>query len=527
VPNDAIPPAIGVPLTWHRRVRWVLLALVPSSLLLALTTYLTTDVAAVPLLWIVPLSIYLLTFVLTFARRPPLPHNLMLWGQPLFVLSLVITMGLGMQRGEGVIAVIHLLAFFFTAMVCHGELARNRPDVTHLTEFYLWISVGGVLGGVFNVVIAPQIFNRVLEYPIAVVLACALRPSLGKRPPRKISPALDVVLPLALGSALLYWIETPVLHAKWLGEHGSVIVFGVYALICLVFIRRPIRFALSVAALLLAAGAGYAEDNIIYRARSFFGVYRVIRYPEHHMLQNGTTTHGAQSTLPDRRQEPLTYYHRDGPLGQIFATLFPGDTNRRVAIVGLGAGTIACYGRPNESWTYYEIDPLIMRIASDTTLFTYLRDCPPHKRIVLGDARLSLAAAPDSSYDLILLDAFSSDAIPVHLMTREALAMYMRKLAPGGSIAFHISNRYLHLEPVVSELARDARLPGAVGEDESLTDEQKDDQKSLSHWVLLSRRAADHAAIERLPGWAPLAPRGNTRLWTDDFSDILSVIHFR
>jgi len=210
----------------------------------------------------------------------------------------------------------------------------------------------------------------------------------------------------------------------------------------------------------------------------------------------------------------------------MFAALMTGKAERRVAIIGLGTGTIACYARPGERWTFYEIDPLIVRIATDPRYFTYVRDCAPDTRIVLGDARLSLERARDGAYDFIILDAFSSDAIPAHLMTREALALYLRKLAPGGVVTFHISNRYLRLEPVLSELARDERLAGAFGADTGLTRAQREMYKSTSEWVALSRRATDLALLVRQPGWRPLRPQAAVRLWTDDFSDILSVFEW-
>ena len=308
------------------------------------------------------------------------------------------------------------------------------------------------------------------------------------------------------------------------GGKAPVWAFGGYAIVVLCFQRHPIRFALGIAAIFIGAALGRgADQTLLFKGRSFFGVYRVMVYPKTRALQNGTTTHGGQSIYPELATEPLTYYHRDGPLGQSFRWLMQKNPNRRVAIVGLGTGTIACYGRSNESWTFYEIDPLIERIALNPKYFTYLRDCPPAKRIVLGDARLSMQQAPDSSYDFIILDAFSSDAIPVHLMTREAVQLYLRKLAPGGSIAFHISNRYLNLEPVLVELARDARIAGIVGADTMVTPTQRAAFKMDSRWVVLSRRATDHAQLAVQPGWHVLPPTSPVALWTDDFSNVLSV----
>jgi hypothetical protein len=436
-----------------------------------------------------------------------------------------VSIALMMQRSVTALAPTHLAAFFLTALVCHGELAKDRPSVSHLTEFYLWLSVGGVLGGIFNVIVAPHVFDSVLEYPIAIILAAALRPTLAKR--RPFDRELDVILPVVVCIAIIVLMRAGFPPASW-GDKAPVWAFGAYAIAILFFQRHPIRFALGVAAIFVGATLGRGTDRtLLFRGRSFFGVYRVMAYPKHHALQNGTTTHGGQSIFPQFAREPLTYYHREGPLGQAFASLMRQNPDRRVAIVGLGTGTVACYGHPNETWTFYEIDPLIERIAFNPKYFSYLRDCPPTKRIVLGDARLSLASAPDSSYDFIILDAFSSDAIPIHLMTREALQLYLRKLAPGGSIAFHISNRYLNLEPVLVGLARDARIAGIVGSDTAMTPAQTMSFKMNSKWVVLSRRAQDHALLAVQPGWRVLAPSSDIGVWTDDFSNVISVFRWR
>ena len=524
--SPAEATAVSERLTVWRRARWVLLAFVPSSMLLAITTYLSTDVASIPLLWIVPLAIYLLTFVIVFARKVVFyRHSVAVWLQPPFLLVLSVTIALLMQRSVTALAPTHLAAFFLTALVCHGELAKDRPSVAHLTEFYLWLSVGGVLGGTFNVIVAPQVFDTVLEYPIAIILAAALRPTLARRGP--LANVLDVALPAALCALIVILMRAGFPPASW-GEKANVWVFAAFAMTVLCFQRHPIRFALGIAAIFIGSALGRGTDKtLLFRGRSFFGVYRVMAYPKHHALQNGTTTHGGQSIYPQFATEPLTYYHRDGPLGQSFSWLMRKTPNRRVAIVGLGTGTIACYGHSNETWTFYEIDPLIERIAFNPKYFTYLRDCPPAKRIVLGDARLSLQQARDSSYDLIILDAFSSDAIPVHLMTREALQLYLRKLAPHGSVAFHISNRYLNLEPVLVEIARDARVAGVVGADGSLTPEQTMSFKMTSKWVVLSRNPKDLSALAVQKGWRVLPPKADVALWTDDFSNVFSVFRWR
>ncbi|MBK6307825.1 MAG: fused MFS/spermidine synthase [Gemmatimonadetes bacterium] len=404
-------------------------------------------------------------------------------------LALLLFLGAESSKRPTAVATLHLVTFFVTAMVCHRELADARPRAEHLTEFYLWMSLGGLLGGVFNVLLAPLLYDRVVEYPFAMIIALGLRPmrtAAGGDARRAL--LLDLALPIALFGFVSVGYLLPTPAGKW-GEYALYAYLVVAALLASSFYRRSLRLALGAAAIYLGIDAGArASDDTIYQARSFFGVYRVRHWQNYRLLQHGTTTHGGQSLLMRRTTEPLTYYHRDGPLGDLFRLTTDSVGPRQVALVGLGTGTTACYARPGEQWTYYEIDPLVVAIARSPQLFTYLRDCQPDVRIILGDARLSLASAPDSSFDLITLDAFSSDAIPVHLLTREALQLYARKLRPGGIVAFHISNRYLDLRPVLVELARDARLAGA-SVDRDVTPEQKEQLFYGSRWVALAAQA--------------------------------------
>jgi spermidine synthase len=240
------------------------------------------------------------------------------------------------------------------------------------------------------------------------------------------------------------------------------------------------------------------------------------------VLQNGTTTHGGQSRELTRRMEPLTYYYQEGPLGDIFAKTAQKPI-RRVAMVGLGTGTIACYGRPEEHWTFYEIDPMVAEIARTPRLFSYLRDCAPRTNVVIGDARVSMGAAADGEFDLIVLDAFSSDAIPAHLITREAIQLYMRKLAPDGVVAIHISNRYLDLRPVIIALANDAQLAGALGERGPDT-EGRGKLYYGSRWMVLARNASVLSELVKVDGWYALGTYPESRLWTDDYTDVLGAI---
>jgi len=513
------------PLTVGRRLRWVFLAFVPSSLLLGATTYLSTDVAPIPLLWIVPLAIYLLTFVLAFSNRVWFRPKLVLALQAVFLVWLAMTMSTGLSGLVTVMGPAHVAGLFLSAMVCHGALAQDRPSVGHLTAFYLWISLGGVLGGLFNVLIAPAIFNSLAEYPIAIVLAAAARPLLSA-PRAKPSHWLDVALPLVLGGGV-FLLTRQGLPVPGLSFRASLAAVAACALACLAFQRRPIRFALGLAALFIGVGLGLGRgEQLLYRTRSFFAVHKVVRYDHIHALQHGTTIHGAQSLDSAESLEPMTYFHRRSPIAQVFSSLLQDRPSRRVAIAGLGTGTMACYGRSNESWTFFEIDPVVERIARDPEYFTYLRDCPPEKKVVIGDARVSLRQVPDSQFDLIIMDAFTSDAVPVHLLTRDALELYLTKLAPGGVVVFHISNRYLELEPVVAGVGRSLGLPVLAGSDSHLTPEDRGPYRSLSRWVVVARSAADLAPLRALPGWYD-PPRVTERPWTDDFSNVLGAFRRR
>ncbi len=508
---------------WRRRLHWLALAFVPSSLLLAVTAHITADVAAAPLLWVIPLTIYLLTFVLVFSRRPLLRHAWMVKLQPFIIVPLALFFPWNLTIW--VVLPLHGLAFFVIAMVCHGELAKRRPATSHLTEFYLWMSIGGVLGGVFNALIAPSVFDAVYEYPIALALACLLRPRLDDggarfaRWPDLVAPALiaAIVMP-TLGQGV---------RPSDIGLGATVALYVTVGLLMYSCRLRPLRFGLAMAAVLAATAVMPAALDVLARERSFFGVYRVKSDEggRFNVLVHGTTVHGAEHTDPALWREPLTYYHRGGPLGQLFAALDGTTTLARVGAVGLGTGAAACYARPGEDWTFYEIDPTIARLARDTRYFHYLADCAPAAEVVFGDARLSLALAPDRHFDLLILDAFSSDAIPAHLMTREALALYMAKLAPGGIVMFHISNRNLELAPVLENLIADAGLFGRIQRDRSDTDDGGGETyKRHSTWVAIARAPGDLAMIDGDSRWQPVKRHPGAGIWTDDFSNIFGAL---
>jgi len=517
-------------LSFGRRMRWVVLSLVTSSLLLGVTTYVTTDVASAPLFWIIPLALYLLSFVLTFSRRNWISHSFIVRRQGFLLLAAALTVFVQATTPVWILVPLHLIAFFATALVCHGELAKDRPPAHHLTEFYLWISIGGVCGGFFNALLAPLIFKGVEEYPLAMIAAGIARPYIGENRKIERDRWLDIALPVGLGlvvAAIILWSRD---HTVLAPRTAHLLAFGVSGVLCLSFAYRPLRFGLGMVALFLVSSIytrPYGE--LLYADRSFFGVYRAMVDKEErfHLLFQGTTIHGSQRIDPKRRLEPSGYYYPTGPVGQVFSVFSKTHQSGNVAIVGLGTGALACKGSPGQRFTFYEIDPLVEQIARDANLFTYLRDCPPQIQVVLGDARISLAQAPDRQYRLFVLDAFSSDVIPVHLLTREALQLYLSKLDEDGILFFHISNRYMNLVPVLDQLASSLGLFALVRQDGQATQAEREDGKFPSRWVIMARRQAVLAEFFSDPRWKPLTGRSTGDLWTDDYSNILRVIHWR
>lgn len=517
-----------------RRLHWLLLAAVPSSLLQSVTTYITTDLASVPLLWVIPLAIYLVSFVLVFSRRTLIPHAWMVRAQPLVLLTLVTVVFWWEQEEFWYLFPLNLLTLFVTAMVCHGELVRLRPNTKHLTEFYLWMAFGGVIGGIFNAIVAPLIFDSLVEYPVAIALSAFLLPSLNPGDEKWYSSRLDIVLPLIVGLILFagVWAARPWFHIEIDSSRRLVVACTAGAFIYL-FCRRSLRFGISFAALIGASffctSLDFRLDDVpLHTKRSFFGIIKVTLNEQDRevVLINNTTVHGSQSTEPERTCEPLSYYSRHGPLGDAFKCLPPAPNGRRVAVVGLGAGAMAAYSEERDHWVFYEINPEVQRVACNRRYFSYLSRCKAKVDLVLGDARISFTKAPALFYDVIVLDAFSGDSVPVHLLTREALKLYLSKLAPGGRIMFHVSNQYLHLDAVVKSVALDAGLAGLAREDYEISDEAKESGAMPSHWVVLARSKDDLTTLSCRAGWCDLTSGGKTvRVWTDDYSNLVQCLY--
>jgi hypothetical protein len=516
--------------TW---ARWLLLVFIPASWLMGVTAYLTTDLASIPLMWIIPLALYLLSFILAFARSAAMLVRAASLSLPYLIVPLVLIMIAGFVHLLWI--PLHLIAFFAGSLACHGALADLRPPPRNLSAFYVIIALGGFLGGAWNALVAPLIFNRVVEYPLALVLVCLAAPGFKTRHVELWGKdrLWDV---LFAGVVFLLTVILATNQAgigdSALGILGVMIASGMGILSCVNARRRPLRFALVVAGV-MAGGtlAPGVSGRLLHIERNFFGVLRVTYDARTNVnrLFHGSTLHGQQSLDPALSREPSTYFTRSGPVGQVFGAMerqlsLPGA---RVAIVGLGAGTLASYARPGQRWTFYEIDTAVERIARDPRFFTYLRDCEADAvDIILGDARQRLQDASDGTYQIIVLDPFSSDALPVHLLSREAILLYRTQLAPGGVLLFHLSNRYVDLDPMMGQQAGNVGLACRVCYDLRVSDDEKRAGKQPSIWAVMVANETDLGSLATDSRWQIPTVRPNSAVWTDDYSDLASYMLF-
>ena len=456
---------------------WLALSATGSVMLLAVTNHLTQNVASVPLLWLVPLALYLATFIIAFEGAR--------WYQPRFLWPLLLVAlvamawllvdteyhyQLALQLG------VFLAGLFVGCLFCHGELYRTRPPPAHLTAFYLTVSAGGALGGLFVAVLAPLVFTGYFELG-AGLAALAVLAALRFISVGRVAYMTSLLVVLGVGACATY---DGFRH------------------------QRDVRVA----------------------KRSFYGVLRVKEYGEpgddSHLrrLVHGTIMHGEQYMSEARRRTPTTYYTETS--GIAAAIRAKQDHPVRVGVIGLGTGTIAAYGRPGDVYRFYDIDANVIRIAREQ--FTFLADSRAQVETALGDARLTLEREPPQGFDVLGVDAFSSDAIPVHLITREALQTYLRHMKPGGIVAFHVSNRFLDLIPVVARLAKELNLGAALIADDP-DDDDDSSVKSRSDWVLVSRDAkALRASAIVEAGAVPAEDRPGWRTWTDDYSNLVQIL---
>lgn len=524
--DASVEAPVVEPVALSQQCHWLVLALVPSSLLLGLTQYISTDIAAVPLLWILPLTLYLLSFILVFSKWADRIHPGMVTVQPALLLVFIAYSFINPALlPYWLDLILHALAFFLAVMVCHGELAKHRPPTQHLTRFYLLMSLGGMLGGLFNTFVAPFIFNAVYEYPIMIVAALLLRPGFFKG--NWWLPTLFPLSVLALGITV-YWAT------EQLFDYLDVIGGALILLAGLTYSLRNSPLALGLLTgviLVFTLGLHSLASSTLFQDRTFFGVLSVRNTviadekgnPETvRELYHGTTKHGAERLIGGEITTPLTYYSRPGPIGQLFNEFDSENQLWNIGAVGLGAGALACYSKEQQHWRFYEIDPLVVEVAQNPTWFNYLNRCSPKADMVIGDARLSLAKEADHSFDLLIMDAFSSDAVPTHLLTREAMQLYFSKLKYDGLLAFHITNRHLALKKVLADHVNHLQLAGLLQEFKPDSDVPL---VIATDWVVIAKQPQRLQRLQqsRLGHWQKLPLSFGMRPWTDDFTHIIGI----
>lgn len=532
-----IPHAVAEaaePLPRGRVLLWLVLAAVPSGLMLSTTTHLTTDLFAMPLLWVIPLGLYLLSFVFAFADRRGVARTITA------IAPLVMLLGGGLamsSRSEaGLIPVFISVGLLFVVCVAlHARLYDLRPEPARLTYFYFVMSAGGALGGAFTALVAPIVFDWVWEHPVLVLAAAALLPrdvwlDWARFPGQSRTMVNAAMFGLvALAGFLLYQLHEATIPAHP-GAMRWALALGI-SLIGVLLVRWRV-LSLVLLLLMMVAQGGYetfkaSRDGL--RTRSYFGIYTVRTYPEFRLrtLAHGTTLHGEQSFDPALRRMPMTYYGPGSGAGIAFlySKVLFGE-NPRLGVVGLGTGSLACYKKPGESLTFFEIDPAVLALSRNRT-FTYVADCAPDSTVRLGDARLELANVRKGSIDALAVDAFSSDAIPLHLLTDEAIGVYLDALSPKGVLLIHISNRYIDLEPVLGAVARKRGLVAAMRDD--IPSGEGSAMYTASSWVLLTRDAAQLETLRRVApakAWRALENPA-AKVWTDDHASILPYIEWR
>jgi SAM-dependent methyltransferase len=507
---------------WRERFVWIALSFAPSSLLLGATEYVTTDIASVPLLWVVPLALYLMSFIVAFSKRQPIAPAT--WSR-LFALTAAVVAAITLvdvTRYAGLVICAHMLLLFLASVVCHRALALRRPRVERLTEFYLLLSIGGVLGGAFNGLLAPILFDDLFEYPIAIALACIGRAALDPNVTKDRNAIIkDVAIGTAVGLVTYGLVQ--------LGDSGRVDtrasfgwMFGVPIVFALLWSNHAVRYAVAVGGILLA-GMTHGGDlgTTLWADRGFFGVLKVTRDREsrYRLLVSGRTLAGKQAIDPARARVPLAYYHPSGPAGDVLGGAGPART---IGVIGLGIGSLAAYAHEGDAWTFFEINPTVVDVARKQFTYLEMAEQIAKVQVEVGDARLRLRQGEPARFDALVLDAFSSDAVPIHLVTREALAVYRRALRPGGLLLAHVTNEHVQLAPVFAALARDAGLIAITRRDPGA-----EDGKSPSEWVLLSDAKGELDFVLRArPDWHALTAPPSQSVWTDDYANVLRSLRF-
>lgn len=526
------PEEVAAPITMKDRLGWIGLSLVPSALLVATTAHMTDEVAAVPLFWVVPLALYLMTFSVAFRPGSERLDRVMLLLQPVLLTGIMAT--LSFARGLPFYALLGLnLAFFVVSVtICHRELYARRPAARELTQFYFFMSLGGVIGGALASLVAPLVFERLLEFPLLVLAVLLCRPDvrawLATARPALVAPGLAAVLVLFL------LVDRSIIEQDIMPVRVFVMIVLAALALTAISWGRPLRLLVAASVGMLASVIVSTPSHLVAQARSFFAVHSVYQTPDGQgrYLKHGNTLHGAErwadaAGVPlDSRPEPASYFHFGGAYSEAIdqTRAVHGGKLARVAVIGLGMGSLACHSKPGETWDFFEIDSEVVRIARNTQLFRAFSECAPGAKVVVGDGRLTLAKER-GGYDLIMLDAFSSASPPVHLVTKEAVAMYASKLAPGGVLIFNVSNRHMVLNYVVAASAREAGFTTWHRSDNpKVTGDFMATLKSPVEVAIVARRPADVGTIAADRAWTKTPVPADFRVWTDDYSNVLDPL---
>jgi hypothetical protein len=493
-------------ISWRTRAKWALLGLLPSALLVAATTHISTDVASAPLLWVIPLALYLSAFILAFGQRTWIPAKFTAIAMPALA---AVTLVIGWSAGDWRIMSIAVLGtLWLGTYVCCRALYDARPEARALTDFYLWMSLGGVVGGALTALLAPVVFDGVLEWPIAVALSLLALPG-GKQLSRQMLIIFGGCLAITVSAALF---------AAFGAVNGRLVAGGLVAGLAAIIVGRNSRTLMTIAcAAVILMGATIQHQGVAFADRSFYGAVRVTDDGPWRRFVHGTTLHGVQSLDPALAHTPTGYYGPLTPIGSTFTALNNAGRLQDVAVLGLGAGAMACHARAGQNWTFYEIDPLVVQVARDRRLFTFLSDCTPDAPVIVGDARLELAQQPRGAYDLVVADAFSSDAVPTHLITREAMTLYLDSVDEDGVVLVHVSNRNLAMADVA---ARAGLAAGAVVIQRLYLPETYSYANFGSEVVAMARTREALEPLLADPAWRFSSPPPG-RAWTDDYSNIL------
>jgi SAM-dependent methyltransferase len=512
---------------WRSRFFWLAAAFVPSALMSAVTNHILLNLASAPFLWIIPLALYLITFMLAFGRRIRLSSLMVSRAEPAILLLVLpfVAAGRGVDaRYMWGLVGIHRVVLAIGALLCHTALASSRPSPHRLTEFYLWIALGGALGAAFTAILAPAVFETVLEYPLLVAALAFFR--VAPESDSRINGG-DLIWPAAIGflvigiAELFKWASVDITTDWTLPiTANAVVVLSAYLLR-----RRVFRFGMSVAVLIMTYGAlapqFYGVVPFIYSARDFFGV-KGVRFDfgtNSRRLLHGDTLHGLESLDEELQGQPLSYYHESGPVGDVMRVL-DQRADHRIGVVGLGTGSMAGWTAPHRHITFFDIDPQMHDIAR--RFFTFLQRCGEKCDVVIGDGRLTIEKTRDGEFDLLMLDAFNSDSIPAHLVSREAVRMYLSKLKPDGLLMFHVSNRYMDVEGLISAVVTDASLEARIRHDEILDSPLK----ARSHYIVAAKTARSLGLLNHDLNWLKVEKPAEILPWTDDYSNMLEILRW-